>query len=119
MAEHLNTGKKGEDLAAKYLADKGFEILEKNWRYKHLEADIIALQKKTLVIVEVKTRSSNFFGEPESFVNKQKQRNLKEAANQYIEQNNMDVECRFDIVSVVLATNQSSKIHHIEDAFLF
>ena len=73
MAEHNVTGQKGEEMAANYLVEKGYSILEKNWRFKNLEADIIALTSKILVIAEVKTRKSNYFGEPETFVTKQKQ----------------------------------------------
>lgn len=115
MAEHNITGKKGEEMAADFLASNGYEILETNWRFMHLEADIIAKKEKTLVIAEVKTRKSSYFGEPESFVTKQKQKNLIKAANGYIERNNIDLEVRFDIVSIVL--NDSTAVKHIEDAF--
>ena len=116
MAEHNETGTKGEEHAALFLSKKGYSILETNWRFKNLEADIIALIDKTLVIAEVKTRKSNYFGEPESFVNKQKQKNLIKTANEYIIRNNMDLEVRFDIVSIILGDSQM-KINHIEDAF--
>ena len=115
MAEHNDTGKKGEEIAARFLENKGFTILETNWRFKNLEADIIARVANTLVVAEVKTRKSNYFGEPESFVTKQKQKNLIKAANEYILRNNLDLEVRFDIVSVVL--NDSTAVKHIEDAF--
>lgn len=118
MAEHNETGQKGEELAASYLQNKGFVILEKNWRFKNLEADIIATTAKTLIIAEVKTRRSNYFGEPETFVNKQKQKNLIKAAHEYIQRNNLDLEVRFDIISIILGDSQM-KINHIEDAFLF
>ena len=81
MAEHNNTGKKGEEMAATFLREKGMTILETNWRFGYLEADIIAKFEKTLVIIEVKTRKSNYFGEPESFVTKQKQKNLNNKKN--------------------------------------
>lgn len=115
MAEHNITGQKGEEMAAKFLEEKGYTILETNWRFMNLEADIIAQLNKTLVIAEVKTRKSNYFGEPESFVTKQKQKNLIKTANAYIERKELDLEVRFDIVSIVL--NDSSSVKHIEDAF--
>ncbi len=115
MAEHNITGKKGEEMAAEFLEKKGYKILETNWRFMNLEADIIAEISKTLVIAEVKTRKSNYFGEPESFVTRQKQKNLIKAANAYIERKQLDLEVRFDIVSVVL--NDTTSIKHIEDAF--
>ncbi len=116
MAEHNDTGVKGEELAASFLIKKGYSILETNWRFKNLEADIIATFDKTLIVVEVKTRNSNYFGEPETFVNKQKQKNLIKTANEYIIRKNLDLEVRFDIVSVILGNSQT-KINHIEDAF--
>ena len=118
MAEHNETGQKGEEIAASFLQNKGFIVLEKNWRFKNLEADIIATSGKTLIVAEVKTRKSNYFGEPETFVNKQKQKNLIKAAHEYIQRNKLDMEVRFDIVSIVLGNNQL-KINHIEDAFSF
>ncbi len=118
MAEHNDTGKQGELLAVNSLKDKGFEILETNWRFKNLEADIIAKKDDCLVIVEVKTRQSAYFGEPETFVNKQKQKNLIKTANEYIERSKLEVEVRFDIISVIIG-KQQHQINHIEDAFLF
>ncbi len=117
MAEHNETGTKGETLAIEFLKKKGYTILEKNWRFKHLEADIIATIDKTLVIAEVKTRKSNYFGEPETFVDRKKQKNLMSIANAYIHSNNLDLEVRFDVISIIIGNNDS-KINHIEDAFL-
>lgn len=118
MAEHNDTGSKGEQLASTFLKNKGYSVLETNWRFKNLEADIIAKIDQTIIIAEVKTRKSNYFGEPEEFVDKQKQKNLRKTANEYIERNNLDMEVRFDIISIVMGNNQM-KINHIEDAFLF
>ncbi|MBA3704916.1 MAG: YraN family protein [Bacteroidetes bacterium] len=118
MAEHNDTGAKGEELAGTFLKNKGYSILETNWRFKNLEADIIASIGKTIVIAEVKTRKSNYFGEPETFVNKQKQKNLMKAANEYVERYNIDMDVRFDIISIILGSSEM-KINHIEDAFLF
>lgn len=116
MAEHNETGSWGEQKAVEFLLSKGYQILETNWRFKNLEADIIAQHKNTLVIAEVKTRKSNVFGEPEEWVNKQKQKNLIKAAQEYIEQKNIQHEVRFDIISI-LYSGSVVKINHIEDAF--
>lgn len=116
MAEHNDTGKTGEELAVKYLKEKGYEILETNWRFKNLEADIISQKKNILVITEVKTRRTNYFGEPEEFVDKKKQKNLIKTANAYIELKEMDAEVRFDIISVLMKGEQVL-IYQIEDAF--
>lgn len=118
MAEHNELGQTGELLAARFLEEKGYTILETNWRFLNLEADIIAQKDKILVVAEVKTRRNNFFGEPESFVTKQKQKNLRNTANEYILRNKLDHEVRFDIISIVIG-KQKTIINHIEDAFLF
>lgn len=110
------TGDKGESLAMKYLNNKGYFILEKNWRFKRYEIDIIATIEKTLVFIEVKTRHTEYFGYPEKAVNKQKQRFLSEAAKDYLESKDFDYENRFDIISIILG-NKETQIEHIEDAF--
>lgn len=87
-----------------------------NWRYKNLEVDIIAKTESSIVFIEVKTRSSNEFGEPETFVSLKKQKLIIKAANQYIIENNITADARFDIVSVSLKNSQTS-VKHIIDAF--
>ena len=72
MAEHNELGKIGEQLAIDYLLKNGYKIRERNYRYLKAEVDIIALKENTLVAVEVKTRTSNYFGNPEDFVTKKK-----------------------------------------------
>lgn len=116
MAEHNETGKKGEQAAAEYLGKKGYLILEVNWRSGSLEADIIAMDGEMLVIIEVKTRRSADFGPPEAWVTKAKQKNLIRAANKYVEDKELDAEVRFDIISVI-SNNTGSIVNHIEDAF--
>ena len=117
MAKHNELGKQGEELAVQYLTDKGYEILERNWRNIHKEIDIIAKDGETLVIVEVKTRQNDDHGEPDLAVTKRKQRMLIAAANAYLFKTNIDIETRFDIVSIVFS-NGEPVIDHIEDAFL-
>jgi putative endonuclease len=112
MALHNKIGEQGEVLASKYLTEKGYNIVDKNWRYQKAEVDIIAINKETLVIIEVKTRTSSIFAKPEEAVSQKKQNLLIEAANAYLEQNNLDLEVRFDIVSIV-----KTDITHIIDAF--
>jgi len=117
MAEHNDLGKLGEEIAVKYLTDKGYEILERNWHNVHKEVDIIAKDGRFLVIVEVKTRQTNAYGEPDIAVTRQKQRMLISAANAYLFRNKLDLETRFDIISIVF-NNGEPDIDHIEDAFL-
>lgn len=116
MTDINNIGTKGEKLALEYLENKGYQILESNWRSKHYEIDIIALKSNFVVFVEVKTRSGNPVLKPEDAVNKTKQRMLISAANSYIFSKNMQQEARFDIVAIIFKNNQFF-IHHIEDAF--
>lgn len=117
MAHHIDFGKQGEEIAAQYLIDKGYEILERNWRNRHMEIDIIAKDGDELVIVEVKTRQTDEYGNPDVAVTLQKQRLLISAANAYLFRNNLDVETRFDIISIVFKEGKPV-IEHIEDAFL-
>lgn len=117
MAKHLETGKKGEDLAVNFLQNNGFEILETNWRFRKLEVDIIAKEKNILVFVEVKTRSTNFFGQPEEFVDPAKEKHLAKAAAEYMALINHDWAIRFDVVAVVLKNNNDWDLKHIKDAF--
>jgi putative endonuclease len=116
MARHNEVGVKGEIIALEFLEWKGYAIQEINWRFKHCEVDIIAKHNNTLVFVEVKTRNTDFFGEPEAAVDKEKQKKMAEAATEYIESNNLDIDVRFDIVSIVMRDGKPD-IHHIEDAF--
>ncbi|MBQ6728861.1 MAG: YraN family protein [Bacteroidales bacterium] len=117
MAAHNDLGKLGEDLAIQYLTDKGYEILERNWHNIHKEVDIIAKDGQYLVIVEVKTRQNDEYGEPDLAVTKRKQRMLIAAANAYISRKELDMETRFDIISIVVK-DSDPVIEHIEDAFL-
>jgi putative endonuclease len=116
MATHNDLGKAGEELALAYLRKHKYKILDTNWRFGKDEIDIVCKKDKTLVIIEVKTRSSSYFGEPEIFVNKNKQGFLIRAANSYIYKKDIDLECRFDIITVLIEKGRS-KISHIEDAF--
>jgi putative endonuclease len=109
-------GKNGEQEAVKFLQKKGLTIIELNWRTGKLEIDIIAKDKEELVIVEVKTRGTNAFGEPEVFVNKTKQNKLIKAANAYIQTVDFNGETRFDVIAI---TQQNSElmVKHIPNAF--
>jgi putative endonuclease len=116
MAEHNDFGKSGEDMAAEYLQKKGYRILERNYISGRNEIDIIARDGKYIVVVEVKSRHSNFAGEPETAVTRDKQKSMIRAANSYIRSKNIDDEVRFDIVSILVVKGKE-EINHIEDAF--
>lgn len=109
-------GTRGEALAKEHFIGRGFIILEENWRFRHLEIDIIAADDKTIVFAEVKTRTS---GHPETIsdmIDKQKQRNIIIAANAYIEKNEITKEARFDVLAITYE-NDRFHIDHIVDAF--
>ena len=115
MADHNETGKTGETIALKYLQDKGYLILEQNWQNHHQEIDIIASKGNELVIVEVKCRTGTPLIEPYAAVNRNKQNMLIKATNAYIQKKNINLEIRFDIISITLGNE--TKIEHIENAF--
>ncbi|MFN8344685.1 MAG: YraN family protein [Spirosomataceae bacterium] len=116
MAEHLETGKLGEDKAIAHLEEKGYEILARNHRFRHAEIDIIAKRNKILTFVEVKTRTNVSYGMPEEFVDATKRRLIMKAAEEYIFAQDWHGDIRFDVVSVVI-NQHTVRIRHIEDAF--
>ncbi len=118
MAHHNELGREGEKYAQQYLRGRGFEILDTNWRYGKAELDIVALKNGRLHIVEVKTRTSDYFGLPQDFVNKKKIKLLVEAANAYCEAKNLDFEIQFDIVSVLMRHNRP-EIDYLPNAFIW
>lgn len=118
MAKHNKLGKAGEDAAVSYLLKNGFEILERNYRFKKAEIDIIAKKGNVLAAVEVKTRSTAEFGNPQDFVKPKKIKLMLSAFDYYIIKNDLDVEARFDIVAIV-KNKLGTRIEHLEDAFLY
>ncbi len=117
MAQHNDLGKKGEQLAVGFLLEKGYTIKDTNWRYQKAEVDIIAQKGGILAVVEVKTRSTVNFGNPQDFVNPKKIKLLVSAMDEYVTSKELDVEVRFDIIAIV-KENDAYTIEHIEDAFL-
>lgn len=115
MSINKTTGDRGEQIAAEYIIKNGFRVLERNYRYKRAEIDIIALKNEQLIFVEVKTRTGSFFGNPEEAVDEKKAEMIMMAANHYIFENSWDMDIRFDIISVLM--NPNLKIYHFEDAF--
>jgi len=117
MAHHNELGKLGEKLASDYLLKNGYEVLAQNFYFDKAEIDIIAKKDaNTLVIVEVKTRNSDFFGDPQEFVTPLKIKLLVKAANEYVISNDLDMEVRFDIIAVI-KNKTIEKIEHFENAF--
>ncbi len=111
-------GQIGEDLAVKVLTNKGYEIVERNYRYGHGEIDIVARDGNTLVFVEVKTRNNLEFGEPEYAVTKKKQKQIKKIAELYLYDKGIDeADCRIDVIAILLEKGKDPQINHIENAF--
>lgn len=117
MAEHNELGNLGEERAQAYLHSKGFHIRHTNWQCGKLELDIVAEKDGWLIIVEVKTRSTETFEHPAEAITNRKIRNIVNAAHEYIFQFDWQGETRFDVISVI-PHGQSFIIEHIEDAFL-
>jgi len=115
LPDNKQTGNHGEQLAAELLVGQGFTIVRRSFRYKRAEIDLIACRDHLLVFVEVKTRSSTDFGEPESFVTTNQRRQIHAAADEFIYQTNWLHDIRFDIIAITLGN--PPEILHIEDAF--
>ena len=118
MAQHNELGKKGEQLAVDFLFKNGYEIVERNYRFDKAEVDIIARKDNILAIVEVKTRSTKDFGNPQDFVKSKQIKNLVKAVDEYVNENDLDIEVRFDIIAIV-KEKKGFKIEHLENAFYY
>ena len=112
-----NIGQKGENTAVEFLQNKGYRILARNYVHNKNEIDIIARDKNTIVFVEVKERSTDFFGQPYEAVNKKKQQLIIQVADNYLRRYNIDLEARFDVVSITVVPNTTPRIDHIQNAF--
>ena len=114
-AVNMTIGTWGEELAASYLREKGYVILERDWHSSHRDIDIIAQNGEWLVFVEVKTRSKDDMISPFQAVNWKKQRNLVLSINHYIHYRHIDLPWRFDVISIVGSPGKKTEIEHIED----
>jgi putative endonuclease len=114
MTDKIKKGNKGEKLAAEFLQKKGFEVVARNYRFRRAEIDLIVRRDNWIIFVEVKTRSSSSYGEPEEFVDDHKTRNVFDAAEEYIYSTDWHGHIRFDIISVKLG--HEIEIEHFEDA---
>lgn len=111
----MSVGTWGEELAAAYLREKGYIILERDFHSSHRDIDIIAQNDEWLVFVEVKTRTTDVIANPEQAVNWKKQRNLVKAINHYLHYRRIDQPWRFDVISIVGSLGREPRIEHIED----
>lgn len=109
-------GKKGEEIAAGFLAKNGYKIRHRNWHFGHKELDIVTTFNGLLVIIEVKTRWTSYWEEPKESVRRKKQRFIIEAAEAYVQEYNINMDVQFDIISIVLKDDKY-ELEHIPDAF--
>jgi putative endonuclease len=116
MAENYELGTKGEEIAVTTLVQKGYEILDRNWHFVHKELDIIAKDGNMLVFVEVKTRTMDTFENAKEALTWKKQQFIVDAANAYIVSKEIELEARFDVVSVIF-NGKTYKVEHLVDAF--
>lgn len=118
MAAHNELGKWGEELAATYLRDLGYVIVERDWSCGRSDLDIVALDGETVVIVEVKTRRDQRFGLPEEAVDYQKIRLLQQAAHLFVKSHNINGDLRFDIIAITGSPDEVEPvIKHLKNAF--
>ncbi|HEY0067280.1 MAG TPA: YraN family protein [Flavisolibacter sp.] len=115
MAVHMELAQKGEEMAARYLEEKGYTILHRNWRHAHLEIDLIAYHEPVLHFIEVKLRSSNKFL-PEKSVSKKKFRHLLKAADEFLYRHPQYRHIQFDIMAITLGREPG--LFFIEDVYL-
>lgn len=118
MAKHNTVGKIGEQLAQQWLINNHFAILETNWRYKRLEADIIATKTNTLHIIEVKTRTNTKFGMPEDSVTPKKIEHMLHLGMAYKQQNNKYTHLQYDILAIIIPKNKVPEYFYLPDIYL-
>ena len=119
--EGKDLGKRGEDAAVDFLINKNYTIIERNYNYGNMgEIDIIVkdIENEVLVFVEVKTRENLYFGEPEYGITEGKIKQVKRMAEIYLYQKDIEeMECRFDVIAIVMPEGQEPEIKHYVDAF--
>jgi putative endonuclease len=111
------TGKKGEEMATAYLIQNGYKIVERNWRFKHWEVDIIASKGNCMHFFEIKTRSSDMYGHPEESISKQKMVNLRNAAEEYQYLHPEWKYVQFNVLAIKIFFNQPVEIMLFEDVY--
>lgn len=113
-----STGDWGEDLALRYLTERGYTLVERNYRTRYGEIDLILRNSATLVFIEVKLRRGREFGDPVEAVTPRKQAAVRSIAEQYLAEREPDFEdLRFDVVGILASRDEPPKVQHIQDAF--
>jgi len=117
MSYTKETGNYGEDLATAWIVNKGYLIIERNWRHKHWEVDIIASKENKLHFFEIKTRTSAIFGHPEESIGKRKMQSLLRAAEEYQYQNQQWKFLQIDVLSITMIKGKPVEYFLIEDIY--
>jgi len=112
-----NTGSKGEEMASVYLEQNGFKIIERNWRFRHWEVDIIASRNNRLHFFEIKTRTSAKYGRPEESIGYKKMKNLKNAAEECQYQHPEWKYVQFDVLAISMYNDEPVEFFYIEDVY--
>lgn len=116
MAQHNQLGKEGERIALFFLKEAGYTIVATNWRHQKAEIDLIIRRNDNLIFVEVKTRSSIKYGHPAEFITLKKQTLMQDAAEAYLLEQQLALDIRFDVISIIGSSRQHT-IEHIKNAF--
>jgi putative endonuclease len=118
MADHNELGKEGEELAVAFFTEKGYEVLYTNWQFSHYEIDLIAMHNNVLHFIEVKSRSSRWYGFPEEKVTRKKILSLFKAADEFLYRHPDYHDICFDILSIVKPFNKEAEYFLIEDVYV-
>jgi putative endonuclease len=118
MIDPAELGMKGEEIAVAYLKKEGYKILARNWFYDHKEIDIISQLNNEIVIVEVKTREGDYFEEPWEAVSAKKIRNIVDVADAWLNHHCIDLETRFDVISIIFSDDVNYELTHFPGAFI-
>lgn len=116
MATHNQTGTWGENVATEYLVAKGYDIVERNWRLNRLEVDIIAKHRQRVIFVEVKTRTSDDYADPQILISKTKLSNMCRCANAYMQMFDCNFTVQFDII-IITGHADNYRLEHFPDAY--
>lgn len=116
LPQHSRLGREGETFALEYVKANGYKVLKTNWHHGSKELDIVAQKDNTIIVFEVKTRSSSQWEEPKDAVRMRKQKNIIDAADAFVQRYNLDLEVQFDIISLV-SKGTTFELEHIPDAF--
>lgn len=116
MSDHIDLGKEGEDFALEFLVRKGWQLLDRNFRFQKAEVDLIFEHQAEIIFVEVKARESDYLSDPRLMITKSKQKQIIKAADYFLKLREIDLPARFDVVTIIINKKERT-INHIANAF--